>query len=168
MFFEKLFDKSCHWFFLTICSLFFATAVKADVYLRPGENIFLGGQRVVCGDGGPIDNGGQRSFRCEAVDPSYTSLESYLRLTVQYADGRREANSIAQLHFRSDCDALAFQLTQRCGFGGSCSIQYCEADNSSYTSLATTMYNIIADRFGRFSVRAVDHFNYMQDCRNTL
>lgn len=162
--------KTIGYFLLSFASFSASfSQARADVFLRPGESIFLGGQRVQCGEGG----GGHgnrvvsKRFRCEPVESSYPSLENYLKMTVEFSNGEFQTANVSQFHRQSDCNNFSREIAARCSDERECSAQYCEADDGSYPSLAATLYNVRIDRSGQANVSAVDRFSRMSDCRHT-
>ena len=107
-----------------------------------------------------------RRFRCEPLNPLYSSLDSILKVTIVQSNGARESSDLTTLTRRSDCDDLAGQLNTKAS-RGDIAVSYCEPDQAQYRSLDSTLFTIIFEG-SRTENRKSDHFSVRSACEDAL
>jgi hypothetical protein len=132
-------------------SLFFATLAQADLTLRPGQSVQIGGERIYCSYDGGTPPGDDRS--CRITGRGYFNGFTY---AYRVLNGRNGLVLDATHTLRSAVESMDRQARQ-----GNCARPYrsvCELEPRGYFDGFTFTYTLSVDRetlFGANDLRSI-------------
>ena len=104
------------------------------------------------------------SFRCQATNATYASLENVARMSLQGNNGDYRTVDVVTTFRLASCQKITTRLEQSCSPGRACTVLHCEPDNSTYANLENTLYSIYIDAYAQVRVTKADHFDRQAAC----